>query len=161
MKVLLPLSVVAALAAGPVFAACTAPTKEVQIPNGATATMDQMLAAKHAIQENNTAVEAYTQCLKAEQDAKIAAGGTDMKDEERVKISTDYAARQNAEVEKLQQLADRFNVEVRAFKAAQPAAAGSPPASSSGGQSANPSAPSSTPPAAGGSDNASPSSPVR
>ena len=40
-----------------------------------------------------------------------------MKDEERVKISTDYANRQNVEVEKLQKLADKFNVEVRAFKA--------------------------------------------
>ena len=123
MKVLLPLSLVAALVAAPAFADCTAPTKEVKIPDGATASMDDMLAAKHAIQENNTAVETYTQCLKAEQDAKIAAGGTDMKDEERVKISTDYANRQNAEVEKLQKLADKFNVEVRAFKAKQPPAA--------------------------------------
>ena len=55
--------------------------------------------------------------------------GTDMKDEERVKISTEYASRQNAEVEKLQKLADKFNVEVRAFKAKQPpAAAPAPPA---------------------------------
>ena len=123
MKVLLPLSVVAALAAAPAFADCTAPTKEVNIPDGSKATMDEMLAAKHAIQENNTAVEAYTACLKAEQDAKIAAGGTDMKDEERVKISTEYANKQNAEVEKLQKLADKFNVEVRAFKAKQPPAA--------------------------------------
>jgi hypothetical protein len=43
-----------------------------------------------------------------------------------VKISADYANRQNAEVEKLQKLADRFNVEVRAFKAKQPPAAGQP-----------------------------------
>ena len=120
MNVLLPLSLVAALAAAPAFATCTAPANEVKIPDGSKATMDDMLAAKHAIQENNAAVETYTQCLKTEQDAKIAAGGTDMKDEERVKISTEYANRQNAEVEKLQKLADKFNVEVRAFKAKQP-----------------------------------------
>jgi hypothetical protein len=89
--------------------------------------MDEMLAAKRAIQENNTAVEAYTQCLKAEQDAKIAAGGPEMKDEERVKISTEYANRQNAEVEKLQKLADQFNVEVRAYKAKQPPPVATPP----------------------------------
>lgn len=121
MNVLLPLSLVAALAAAPAFATCTAPANDVKIPDGSKATMDDMLAAKHAIQENNAAVETYTQCLKTEQDAKIAAGGTDMKDEERVKISTEYANRQNAEVEKLQKLADKFNVEVRAFKAKQPA----------------------------------------
>jgi hypothetical protein len=114
---------VAALVAAPAFADCTAPTSNVKIPDGSKATMDEMLAAKHGIQEANNAVEAYTTCLKAEQDAKIAAGGTDMKDEERVKISTEYANRQNAEVEKLQKLADQFNVEVRAFKAKQPPAA--------------------------------------
>ena len=120
MKVLLPLSLVAALVAAPAFADCTTPLNDVKIPDGSKATMDEMLAAKHAIQENNAAVETYTQCLKAEQDAKIAAGGPDMKDEEKVKISTEYVNRQNAEVEKLQKLADRFNVEVRAFKAKQP-----------------------------------------
>jgi hypothetical protein len=126
MKVLLPLSVVVALLATPAFADCTAPANDVKIPDGSKATMDEMLAAKHAIQANDTAVQAYTQCLKAEQDAKIAAGGTDMKDEERVKIATDYTNRTNVEVEKLQKLADKFNVEVRAFKAAQPAAAAAP-----------------------------------
>jgi hypothetical protein len=121
MKVLLPLSLVAALVAAPAFADCTVPLNDVQIPRGNKATMDEMLAAKHAIQEYNTAVESYTQCLKAEQDAKIAAGGSDMKDEERVKIATAYANRQNEQVEKLQSVADRFNVEVRDFKAKQAA----------------------------------------
>ena len=120
MKVLLPLALAAALMAAPAFADCTAPNNDVKIPDGAKATMDEMLAAKHAIQENDSAVQAYVQCLKAEQDAKIAAGGPDMKDEEKVKISTEYTNRQNAEVEKDQKLADKFNVEVRAFKAKQP-----------------------------------------
>jgi hypothetical protein len=121
MKVLLPLSLVAALLAAPAFAGCNPPPNDVKIPDGAKATMDEMLAAKRAIQENNTAVETYTQCLKAEQDARIAAGGPDMKDDARAKIAAEYTDRQNAEVEKLQALADKFNVQVRAFKAAQPA----------------------------------------
>jgi gamma-glutamyl phosphate reductase len=80
------------------------------------------------LQENNAAVETYTQCLKAEQDAKIAAGGADMKDEDKVKISKDYVDRQNVEVEKLQKLADHFNLEVRNYKAKHAAdAAASPP----------------------------------
>ena len=128
MKVLLPALLIAAAMASTAHAACTAPTNDVKIPNGNTATMDEMLAAKHAIQENNAAVESYTQCLKAEQEAKIAAGGPDMKDEEKVKISTDYANRQNVEVEKLQKVADQFNLEVRAFKAKQAAAQAAAPA---------------------------------
>jgi len=128
MKVLLPVLLIAAALASPAHAACTAPTNEVKIPSGSTATMDEMLAAKKAIQENNAVVETYTQCLKAEQEAKIAAGGTDMKDEAKVKISTEYANLQNVEVEKLQKLADQFNVEVRAFKAKQAAAQAAAPA---------------------------------
>ena len=128
MKFLLPALMVAAVMATPAFADCTAPLQDVKIPNGNTATMDEMIAAKHAIQENNAAVEAYTQCLKTEQDAKLAAGGADMKDEEKVKISTAFVNRQNAEVEKLQKLADQFNVEVRAFKAKQAAAQPTAPA---------------------------------
>lgn len=128
MKALLPALLVAAAAATAAHADCTAPANVVKIPDGNTATMDDMLAAKHAIQENNAAVETYTQCLKAEQDAKIAAGGTDMKDEEKVKISTEYMSRQNVEVEKLQKLADQFNVEVRNYKAKHPPAAPAAPA---------------------------------
>ena len=92
MKVLLPVLLIAAALASPAHAACTAPTNEVKIPNGSTATMEEMLAAKKAIQDNNAVVETYTQCLKAEQEAKIAAGGPDMKDEAKVKISTARAA---------------------------------------------------------------------
>ena len=128
MKVLLPVLLIAAALASPAHATCTAPLNDVKIPDGSKATMDEMLAAKHAIQENNAAVETYTQCLKAEQEAKLAAGGPDMKDEEKVKISTEYANLQNVEVEKLQKLADQFNVEVRAFKAKQAAAQAGAPA---------------------------------
>ena len=129
MKALLPALLVAAVTATAAHADCTAPANDVKIPDGNTASMDDMLAAKRAIQENNTAVETYTQCLKAEQDAKIAAGGADMKDEEKVKISADYMNRQNAEVEKLQKLADKFNLEVRNYKAKHAAdAPATPPA---------------------------------
>ena len=128
MKALLPALLIAAAAAATARAECTAPLNDVKIPDGNTATMDEMLTAKHAIQENNAAVETYTQCLKAEQDAKIAAGGTDMKDEEKVKISTEYTNRQNAEVEKLQKLADRFNLEVRNYKAKHAAESAAAPA---------------------------------
>jgi hypothetical protein len=127
MKALLPALLVAAAMATAAHAECTAPSGTVKIPDGNTASMDDMLAAKKAIQENNAAVESYTQCLKAEQDAKIAAGGTDMKDEEKVRISTEYMNRQNVEVEKLQKLADQFNLEVRNYKAKHPPAAPAAP----------------------------------
>lgn len=129
MKVLLPLTLLAAVVAAPAFADCTVPTISITVPDGATATMEQMLAAQHAIRDSDAAVQKYADCLKAEQDAKIAAGGDSMKDEDKVKISADYVQRQNAVADKLQKIADQFNVEVRAYKAkAAAAAAAAPPA---------------------------------
>jgi len=122
MKALLSLSIVVALLGAPAYAGCVAPLNDVRIPNGNKATTDDMNAAKHAIQENNTEVEAYTQCMKAEQDAKIAAIGPDITDDQKSKIASEYVNRQNAEVEKLQNLADRYTVAVRSFKAKQAAA---------------------------------------
>lgn len=133
MKALLPALLLAAAAATIAHAECVPPSTDVKIPDGNTATMDDMLAAKKAIQASNAAVETFTTCLKSEQDAKIAAGGADMKDEQKVKISTDYMNRQNAEVEKLQKLADQFNVEVRNYKAKHPSpAAAAAPAPAAG-----------------------------
>jgi hypothetical protein len=117
MNALLPLSLIAALAAAPVFADCPAPNSDIKIPDGATATKDQMLAAQHSIKDADAAIATFAECLRDEQDAKIAAGGDKMTDADKLKISTDYVNRQNAEVEKLQKLADQFNVELRAYKA--------------------------------------------
>jgi hypothetical protein len=117
MKVLLPLSLVAALAVAPVYADCTPPTIAVKIPDGASATKEDMLAAQHAIKDGDAAIAAFADCLRTEQDAKIAAGGDKLTDADKLKISADYVNRQNAEVEKLQKLADQFNVELRAYKA--------------------------------------------
>jgi hypothetical protein len=123
MKALLPVSLLAAVIAAPAFADCTAPTIAITVPDGSKATIEEMLATKHAISDSDAAVQKYADCMKAEQDAKIAAGGDKMKDEEKVKISAAYTDRQNAVADQLQKVADQFNVEVRAYKAKTAAAA--------------------------------------
>jgi hypothetical protein len=128
MKVLLPVTLLAAAIAAPAFADCTEPTIAIAVPDGSKATMEEMLAAQHAIRDSDAAVQKYDDCLKAEQDAKIAAGGDKMKDEEKVKISADTVNRHNAVAERLQKIADQFNVEVRAYKARTAAAAPAPAA---------------------------------
>ncbi len=128
MKFLLPVALLAAVAAAPAFAECVAPTISINIPDGTKAAIADMLAASHAIKDANAAVEQFDDCLKAEMDAKIAAGGDSMKDEQKIKISTEYADRQNEMADKLQKLADQFNVEVRAYKAKAAATAAAAPA---------------------------------
>ena len=132
MKALLPALLLAAVAATIAHADCTPPNLDVKIPDGNTATKEDLLAAKKAIQDNDTAFQMYAQCLKNAQDAEIAAGGADMKDEDKTKIATRYTNRQNEQADKLQKLADRLNVEIRNYKAkhaAESATPAAPPAS--------------------------------
>ena len=119
MKALLPVSLLTFWMASPAFADCTEPSFDFTIPDGSKATREEMLTAQHSIREGDAALKTFADCLKTEQDGKIAAGGDAMKDADKVKISNEYAIRQNAQVEKLQKLADDFNAALRAYKARQ------------------------------------------
>jgi hypothetical protein len=128
MKFLLPVALLAAVAAAPAFADCVAPTISINVPDGTKAAIADMLATQHAIKDADAVVQQFADCLKAEQDAKIAAAGDSMKDEQKIKLATEYADRQNEVADKLQKIADQFNVEVRAYKAKAAAAAAAAPA---------------------------------
>ncbi len=130
MKALLPVSLLAALLSATAFADCAAPTIDIKVPDGTLATIAEMIAAQHSIKDTDATVRQFEECMKAEQDAKIAAGGDQMKEEQKVKIAAEYVSRQNAVADQLQKVADQFNVEVRAYKAkaAAAAAAAAPPA---------------------------------
>ena len=113
-KGILSVSIAVALTAGPVcaLAACTPPDGSgIVIPNGATATRSQMMAAQHAVKAYDTAVEAYGDCLQQQLDRQVAAGG------DKNYLSIRYDKMNNSEVDKLQKLADKFNEELRVFKA--------------------------------------------
>lgn len=100
-----------AIAAAPAFADCTPPTDSVVIPKGAQATKEEMIAAQNAVKQLNQAVSAYGNCLKQEEDAKVAAGG------DKVKLHNTYAKLNNDEVARLQQVAAKFNDELHAYLA--------------------------------------------
>lgn len=134
MKVLLPaLLVIVAATSVAHSAECTSPIKEVKIPDGNTASKDELLAVRQNIQEQDAEFKKFADCLKTEQDAKITAGGPDMKDEQKTKIATEYTNRLNVEADKLQKMGDQLNVEIRNYKAKHaadaPAAPAAPPAS--------------------------------
>ena len=117
MKFLLPLSLLSVLLAAPAFAECTAPSNEVKVPDGGTASRDDMVAAQRAVKDYNAAVKDYIECITKEMDAKVALGGDKLTDADRQKISADYTAMQNAAVDRVQKVADKFNIELRAWKA--------------------------------------------
>ena len=110
MKQLLLTSILLAAGVATAHADCKPPDGAIQIPNGLTATLGEMKAAQGAVKAYNAAVTEFTACLQQEQDAKVAAGG------DKVKLQAEYAKRNDVEVDKLQQVADKFNAELRAYK---------------------------------------------
>jgi hypothetical protein len=76
-------------------AACSEPVTLVEIPSGAKASREEMLSAQRAMKAYDNAVRAYSDCLHDEGDTSNKA---------------------NIAVDKLQRLAERFNVELHAFK---------------------------------------------
>jgi len=111
MRVILAVSVLGLLATSPLFADCPTPDDNVVIPNGTTATRDEMLAAQKVLKAYNTAVTDFGTCLQQELEAKIAAGG------DKQKLTAAMAKRNDAQVDKVQALADRWKVQLAAFKA--------------------------------------------
>ena len=91
MKRIVPIAVLWAVAMVPAFG-CERPAAPSSIPDGASASKEDMLAAKKAVDAFKSGMEEYFTCEKSS--SKISAA-----QEELVKV------------------ADRFNVQVRAFKA--------------------------------------------
>jgi hypothetical protein len=122
MKLMLPLTLTAMLIASQAMAAdCAVPKSGIdKIPNGSQASKDDLLAARRAVNEYDAAVKSYNECLKTQQDAELAAAGDKISDDQRTKIVNKYVQMSNAQVDKLQKLADQLNAEIRAFKAKNP-----------------------------------------
>jgi len=91
MKTTVSIAVLMALFAAPPFA-CDQPAGPGSIPDGKTAAMDEMMAAKKAVDAFKSSMEEYLACEKS-------------------------AAKQEAAQKELVRIADQFNVQVRAFKA--------------------------------------------
>ena len=98
---------------------CTAPTLPT-LPTGATASMDEMLAGQKAVKEFQTANAEYRTCLEPQVSAAEVAAAGDSPAEEAVaalkKLNEDY----NGSVSKEEELAEKFNVELRNYKEANP-----------------------------------------
>jgi hypothetical protein len=83
--------VVWAALAVPAFADCARPAAPGDIPDGKSATMEDMMATKKSVDAYKSAMEEYLSCEKS-------------------------SAKQDAAQAELVKVADRFNAQVRAFK---------------------------------------------
>jgi hypothetical protein len=119
MKMLLSLAALA-VSAGPVYADCSYPPPPEKLPDGNTATLDEMVSANKAVKEYETAVNAYLSCIKLEYDDALGKAG-DKPDADKKKALAEMdrmtVQKHNATVDQAQAIADRFNAQVRAYKA--------------------------------------------
>ncbi len=120
MKVFLPLAVLIAVAMTPAFADCVAPTVSITIPESATATKDELIAAKKAVNAYDLAVQNFTSCLATEEQAAVTALGDKATADQKAKVQKQYDLRSDNEIDKLKALADKLNLVIREYKAKNP-----------------------------------------
>jgi hypothetical protein len=121
MKAWIPLLFVLALGtAVHAEADCSYPTAPATPPDGATATREQMVAAKHDFDRYNGEMNAYLDCLKLEMDSaapkdpkKLSAAEKKAADDQQ-KI---LAQKNNAAVDELQANVGKFNEQLKIYKA--------------------------------------------
>jgi hypothetical protein len=98
-------------------AECTYPKAPTGLPDGATATQDEMLNGMNAIKEYNNQVTTYLNCLETEMNTRIEAAGPDAPADQVEQIKAIHTKRHNAAVEELEANAARFNEQVKVYKA--------------------------------------------
>lgn len=116
-KILSGLLLTGLLSTGFAHAECIYPKAPSSIPDGATATEQEMIAGMKAVKEYNNQVTAYLSCLDMEMQARIDALGTDAPEDQVAQVKAIQAKRHNAAVDELEAHAARFNEQVKTYKA--------------------------------------------
>lgn len=117
MKSLLAVAIAAAALAPAAYADCTYPSAPSQIPDGSTATLKQMMAGMKAVGHYNHQMEGYLACIKLERDSAIAKPGAKLTKQQKQELEAIEIQKHNAAVDQLHAVADRFNAQVKIFKA--------------------------------------------
>jgi len=94
--------------------ACIYPRPPENVPDGRTATYDQMVEGQTAVKAFDADVTAYTACLQMERDSLLA--DPELDEVRRSEIAAMYVKKNDAAVDEVQSIADRFNEQLRAFK---------------------------------------------
>ena len=93
------------------LARCDYPKMNFVIPNGATATMENMVAGQTNFKSYNTDMETYLDCL----DSELSKISKNLDNYQEIQSLSDN--KYNAAVDQLAEAADQWNASVRAYKA--------------------------------------------
>jgi hypothetical protein len=101
--------------AAPVAVACDYPPRPNDLPNGATASKQQMLDGVKTIKAYQEAMGTYLSCIEADQ--AVAAQNFESADKETKKQSEEmFNKKYNAAVEEQTLSVEEFNAQIRAYK---------------------------------------------
>jgi hypothetical protein len=96
--------------------ACDYPERVGDLPDGITASRDDMIAGKKAVQSYLAAMEAYLSCIEAEEAQAVLAMGKVDDDTKRQRKNM-FDKKYNAAVEEMNLVAEQFNIQLRAYNA--------------------------------------------
>lgn len=102
------------LFAAPVVFACDYPHR-VDVPDGATATKEEMITGQRDIKNYMAAMEKYLSCIEAAEQKTVAGTGESGEDARQQEIQM-FNKKYNAAVEEMNLVAEKFNVQVRTYK---------------------------------------------
>jgi hypothetical protein len=117
MKVLLAIAFTAALAVGTAYAECPYPAAPANLPDGRTATMEEMVAGQKSVKEYDAAIKTYVDCIDKELDESVAKAGDQLKPQQKSDMQKVEAQKHNAAIDQLQSVVDRFNEQIKIYKA--------------------------------------------
>ena len=117
MKKISCLILLAASISSPAWAACNYPAAPAKLPDGGTASRDDMLAGKKLVETYNSDMNTYLGCIKKEHDESVAKQAATLTEEQKQQMPARYTAKNDAAVDELQGVAARFNEQLRVFKA--------------------------------------------
>jgi hypothetical protein len=97
--------------------ACGAPAAPPDVPDGATASREQMVAAHSTVKAFDEATTIYTQCLDTTADQATVQFKTVATSADLDTLRAWQTQLHNAAIDRDQDIADRLNVQLRRFKA--------------------------------------------
>lgn len=89
--------------------------QRAQVPDGTTASKDEMIAGQKGVKSYIAAMEEYLACIEAEEAQSVLALG-DVDEESSRQREEMFNKKYNAAVEEMNLVAEEFNIQVRAYK---------------------------------------------
>jgi hypothetical protein len=104
-----------AFAAHSAQAACTYPLAPGKLPDGNTATRDEIKSAKDAVVKYDADMNGYLVCIRAEYEKTLSAN-SDATPEQKSDWERKYAQKEDAALKEVKDVVERFNEQLNVWK---------------------------------------------